>query len=63
MNKPLIDAFVFTGEMLNPYRCESCTTKGQRSRLERAGNPVKTEAEAAAVAERPECCRKCGVSF
>lgn len=53
---PLIRRFVFTGEPLNPYRCECCATKKQRKALA----TVRTYAE---TDVKPEVCRKCSVDF
>jgi hypothetical protein len=53
---PLIRKFVYTGEPMNPYRCECCATKQQRKAL---GN-VKAYGD---VQDKPEICRKCAVEF
>lgn len=53
---PLIRRFVYTGEPINPYRCECCATKKQRAGL-------ATIREYADVDVKPEICRKCAVDF
>jgi len=53
---PLIVRYFYTGEPINPFRCECCVTKKQRARA------------CALASQRPdgvrgECCRKCGIRF
>jgi hypothetical protein len=53
---PLITRFAYTGEPLNPWRCESCLTKPQRRDADLGG--VR-----GIPSPSPGCCRKCGVDF
>lgn len=55
---PLIRFFWFTGEELNPWRCENCLTDRQRKDL-----PVELTDEHLRPENTPKLCRKCGVDF
>ncbi len=60
VNHPLVKCFIYTGESLNPYRCESCATKKQRKLAfeTRTLNDIQS-----LNLPRPECCRTCGMDF
>lgn len=51
---PLITRFLYTGEEINPWRCESCATKEQRRQADRL--PTSTASLSATT-----CCGKCGL--
>lgn len=51
---PLIRWIYYTGEDVNPYRCECCLTKKQRA---------ETDCAISEPASQDICCRKCGVSI
>lgn len=52
---PLIRTFYFTGEDINPWRCECCLTKRQREN--RIEYPILWDNVRYVV------CRKCGLMF
>lgn len=57
MSFPLIQYGFFTGEDINPWRCECCLTKKQRQRFDK--NPQDIQP----VDSTYKCCRKCGVEL
>jgi len=59
---PLIRLAVYTGEALNPWRCECCLTKPQRKAAEAAPTVDKWDS-LRTHHTAPECCRKCGLTF
>jgi len=52
---PLIIKAVFTGELINPWRCSCCATKKQWKSVK---NQVATK-----FAPVNSCCRKCGIDL
>lgn len=52
MSFPLIARLYMTGEALNPWRCDACLTKRQRTKAPNATPSTTTN---------DICCRKCGV--
>jgi len=56
-NFPLISWMYYTGEELNPYRCQCCLTAKQRRAADKV--PEKSLREVGTHI----CCRKCGVEL
>ena len=62
-NMPLVTHFVYTGEAINPYRCELCITPKQRQALAAKGAAANWEPLSYPDNVAPRICRKCGLDF
>jgi hypothetical protein len=51
-NQPGVRRFVYTGESLNPWRCELCYRKSS-----------KVTVDTLPSVNPPYCCNKCGLEF